>query len=263
MRSLLLPEVVAGLIRLAAVADVHCHPETRGRLRAEFERVNDDADVLILAGDLTLYGRQHEIEALLDELRPVRVPVLAVLGNHDFESDQVPQITALLEAGGVTVLDGTTRILQIGGVAVGFAGVKGFAGGFGRRLIAPFGEPAMKAFVYEGLREAQKLERALRSLDTPHRVVVTHFSPIRETLEGESPELWPFLGSSALEKAVDEVGADVVFHGHAHYGTLAGRTAKGIPVFNVAHTIVKGIFIHELVPKVGVAVPRHSGSPAS
>lgn len=250
------PEVESALIRIAAVADVHCHPAMRGRLRPEFERVNGIADALVIAGDLTLYGRLSEAEVLLHELQPVEIPVAVVLGNHDYEIDLVPELKALLESGGVTVLDGTTMTVEVGNVSVGIAGVKGFAGGFGRRLVAAFGEPILKAFVYEGQNEAHKLERALRSLNTTYRVVVTHYAPIRDTLEGESPELWPFLGSSALGSVVDEVGADVVFHGHAHYGFHTGQTPRGIPVFNVAHTLVRGVFVYELDRETGLALPQ-------
>ena len=244
------------MIRIAAVADVHCHPEMRGRLRPEFERINAIADVLVIAGDLTVYGRLSEAEVLLHELQPVEIPIAVVLGNHDHELDQVPELKLLLESGGVTVLDGTTMTVDVGDVSVGFAGVKGFAGGFGRRLVAAFGEPILKAFVYEGQNEAHKLEQALRSLNTTYRVAITHYAPIRETLEGESPELWPFLGNSALASTIDEVGADVVFHGHAHYGSRRGQTPRGIPVFNVAHTLVKGVFVYELDRETGIALPQ-------
>jgi Icc-related predicted phosphoesterase len=235
-----------GIVRVAAVADVHCHEHVRGRLAAELASVSDQADALVLAGDLTLVGHPSEARILVDELRGVRIPVLAVLGNHDHELDQQQVIADMLRANRVHVLEGESAVLSLNGSSVGFAGIKGFCGGFDNHLVAPFGEQSLKAFVRVGLAEARKLEISLRALRTDYRVVVLHYAPIRDTLIGESPELFPFLGSSSLCRPVDEIGADVVFHGHAHYGTRFGRTPGGIPVYNVAHALVRGYVVHTL-----------------
>jgi len=239
-------------IRIAAIADVHCYEELRGRLRYEFESVNDQADALILAGDLTLYGKIDEARLLAEELRGVRVPMIGVLGNHDYEMGQERAIRAELENAGVRMLDGETETLILGGRRVGFVGVKGFCGGFGNRLVAPFGESPLKAFVRVGQTEAEKLDAGLRRLrhddQVDHLVAVVHYAPIRETVMGESPELFPFLGNSSLCDPIDRHEADVCFHGHAHYGTPYAQTSRGIPVYNVARPLVRTYVVHTLVP---------------
>jgi len=245
-------------IRIAAYADVHAHADLRGRLRQELETVNDQADALVLAGDLTLFGAIEEAHVLIEELRSVRIPIIGVLGNHDFELSQDAEIRQAMIDTGVIMLDGGTHIVEVRGERVGFAGVKGFCGGFGERLVAPFGEAALKAFVRVGQIETEKLGDALCQLhevdQVDHVVGVCHYAPIRETVVGESMELWPYLGNSSLCQPIEQHGADVVFHGHAHYGSPFGRTPSGIPVYNVARPLVRTPIVHHLSRKrVGVA----------
>lgn len=229
-----------GIVRVAAVADVHCHERVRGRLARALAKVSDEADALVIAGDLTHVGHLSEAKLLLEEVGSVTIPMVAVLGNHDHEQGEQTAIAELLKEHGIHVLDGDAVVLQLNGSRVGFAGVKGFGGGFDRHLVAPFGEQYLKAFVQAGFAEGRRLAQCLRALDAEYRVVVLHYAPIRDTLVGESPELFPFLGSSSLCRPVDDLGADVVFHGHAHYGTRFGRTARGVPVYNAAHPLVRG-----------------------
>lgn len=232
--------------RIAAVADVHCHEHMRGQLAESLRDVNDRADILVLAGDLTSSGQLSEARELLRELRPVSIPIVAVLGNHDYEHQQQDQIYDLLKASGIYILDGEGVELEIGGERVGFAGTKGFAGGFSRYLLTGYGEQSIKDFVLTGVVEVEKLERALSQLRTRRRIVVLHYAPIRETLTGESLELYPFLGNSELSKPVDNFGVEAVFHGHSHYGSRLGHTKAGIPVFNVCQTLVATYHLFEL-----------------
>lgn len=237
-------------IRIAAIADVHCYDELRGRLRYELEPANEQADVLVLAGDLTLYGKPEEARIFADELRDVRIPMIGVLGNHDYEMGQECTIRECMRDAGVSMLDGDTKTIVVRGRSVGFAGVKGFCGGFGDRLVAPFGETPLKSFVRAGQAEAEKLDAGLRALRREDAVdflvAIVHYAPIRETVVGESPELFPFLGNSSLCEPIDRHEADVCFHGHAHYGTPLGHTLKGIPVYNVARPLVRTYVIHSL-----------------
>jgi uncharacterized protein len=222
-------------MRIAATADLHFTPQRWGALREEMDRVRDEADVLIVAGDLTNYGRPDEMEPLLNVLVRLRVPVIAVLGNHDYESEKQDELSKMMVEAGIKVLDGSAYERD----GVGFAGAKGFVGGFGRGLLTGFGEPEVKAFVRAGIDEAVKLERAMSQLRTSKRVVVLHYSPIAGTVEGEAPEIYPFLGSSRLAEVVDRHGADLVVHGHAHNGKPDGSTTAGIPVHNVAITLLQ------------------------
>ena len=222
-------------MRIAATADLHFASQRHGPLRDELNKVRDEADVLVIAGDLTNYGRPDEMETLLNVLVRVRVPVIAVLGNHDYECDQQGELTRLMTEAGIKVLDGSAYERD----GVGFAGTKGFVGGFGRGLLTAFGEPEIKTFVRVGIDEAVKLERAMAQLRTSKRVVVLHYSPIAGTVEGEAPEIFPFLGSSRLAEVVDRHGADLVLHGHAHNGKPDGATTSGIPVHNVAITLLQ------------------------
>lgn len=245
-------------IRIAAIADIHCYEELRGRLRYELESVNHEADALVIAGDLTLYGKADEARILADELSDVKIPMLAVLGNHDYEMSQEDVIASELEEVGVRVLDGHVETITCRGRTVGFAGVKGFCGGFGDRLVAPFGEMPLKEFVRVGQSETDKLDRALRKLRDSRDpvdfvVAVAHYAPIRETVVGEPPELFPFLGNSSLCEPIDRHHADVVFHGHAHYGSPSGRTSTGIPVYNVARPLVRTFVVHYLKPTESLA----------
>jgi Icc-related predicted phosphoesterase len=194
--------------------------------------------VLLLCGDLTDRGFPEEARALVRELHPTRVPMLAVLGNHDYESGHADEVRATLTDGGIQVLDGEAQ--EVAGV--GFAGAKGFCGGFGPRALGPFGEEAIKQFVHAAIDEALKLEAALQRLRTAQRVVLLHYSPIEDTVRGEPPAIYPFLGSSRLEEPIDRYQVTAVFHGHAHYGALEGRTKAGVPVYNVALPLLRSQF---------------------
>jgi Icc-related predicted phosphoesterase len=198
-------------------------------------RVREEADLLVLAGDLTNFGRPAEMTALMNALVRLRLPIVAVLGNHDYESGEHAELMNIMTAEGIKVLDGTAYERD----GVGFAGTKGFPGGFGRGALTAFGEPEVKAFVQAAIDEALKLERALSQLRTPKRVVVLHYSPISETVKGEPPEIYPYLGSSRLAEVVDRHGADLVLHGHAHGGSAEGKTTAGCPVYNVALGILQ------------------------
>ncbi len=222
-------------MRIAATADLHFTPQRYGALRDQLNRIRDEADVLVVAGDLTNFGQPEEMEPLLNALVRLRVPVIAVLGNHDYESDKQAELARMMTAEGVKVLDGSAYERD----GVGFAGTKGFVGGFGRGMLTAFGEPEIKTFVRAGIDEAVKLERAMSQLRTPKRVVVLHYSPIAATVEGEAPEIYPFLGTSRLAEVVDRHGANLVLHGHAHNGKPDGQTTAGVPVHNVAITLLQ------------------------
>jgi Icc-related predicted phosphoesterase len=241
-------------IRIAAVGDVHVTRNSQGALQPLLAPLNDAADVLLLCGDLTDYGLPEETAVLVKELQVVRIPMIAVLGNHDFESGRPEDVRGPLSDAGVRVLDG--EACEIHGV--GFAGVKGFCGGFGRGTLGAWGERAIKAFVQESLDEALKLESALARLRTPRKIAVLHYAPIQATVEGEPPEIYPFLGTSRLEGPLNRHPVDAVFHGHAHRGTPEGRTVGGTPVYNVALPLMRRA---EPQPATGpiriVEVPLH------
>lgn len=217
-------------MRIAATADLHFSPQSYASLKDQFERVRDDADVLILAGDLTNYGQPDEMDLLLNVLLRLRIPTIAVLGNHDYESSKEEELCRMMMAAGLKVLDGTAYERD----GVGFAGTKGFVGGFGREMLTAFGEREIKQFVQASIDEALKLERAMALLRTDKRVVVLHYSPVVDTVEGEVREIFPFMGTSRLGEVVDRIGANLVVHGHAHHGKMDGRTPGGIAVHNVA-----------------------------
>jgi Icc-related predicted phosphoesterase len=222
-------------MRIAATADLHFMPSSHSALLDQLSKVRDEAEALVLAGDLTNYGQPAEMEPLLNALVRLRVPTIAVLGNHDYESGREQELVQMLTAGGIKVLDGSAY--ERGGI--GFAGTKGFLGGFGRGVLTAFGEPEVKAFVKASLDESLKLERGLAQLRSRKRVVVLHYSPIAETVQGEACEIYPFLGTSRLAEVIDRHGADLVLHGHAHHGTLEGKTTAGIRVSNVAITLLQ------------------------
>lgn len=234
------------MIRIAAIGDLHCDSDAPGRIRPLFAGVNNEADLLLLTGDLTNSGEVHEAEILIEELRDITIPIVAILGNHDYEADHQDEIAQILRDHHLIVLDGDQVTLKFHGQTVGIAGTKGFAGGFSKHMVAAFGEQQLKEFVHVGLRESYKLETSLNALDTDFRVVILHYSPIRDTMIGESLEVYPFLGSSALCYPIDKLGADVVFHAHAHYGSRLGQTDTGIRVYNVARPIVQTYIIHTL-----------------
>ena len=225
-------------VRLAAVGDIHCTKTSQGTLEPLFEQIAESADVLLLCGDLTDYGLLEEAHILTKELASTKIPTLAVFGNHDFESGKQDEIRQLLSDAGVIVLDGEACEIQ----GVGFAGVKGFAGGFGRAALGAWGEDVIKHFVKEAVDEALKLEAALARLHTDRRVVLLHYSPIQITVEGEPPEIFPFLGSSRLEEPLNRFSVTAVFHGHAHAGKPEGRTSSNIPVYNVSMPLLKQTF---------------------
>jgi Icc-related predicted phosphoesterase len=226
---------LANTVRFAAVGDLHVTKDSAGTLRAFFAQACEKADALLLCGDLTDYGTAEEAQVLADELSVVKVPIVAVLGNHDFESGMPDTVIEVLAKAGVRVLDGEACEIE----GVGIAGAKGFAGGFGRGSLGAWGEPAVKLFVQEALQEAMKLESALAKLRTPRRIALLHYSPICGTVSGEPVDIFPFLGSSRLEEPLLRYPVDAVFHGHAHRGTLEGMTVNGVPVYNVAKPLLQ------------------------
>lgn len=243
-----------GTVRIAAVSDVHYGKQSQGMLVALFTEVARQADVLVISGDLTDYGLPEEARALAKDLTAVvKIPVVAVLGNHDFESGQEGEVARILTDAGVHLLDGDS--VEIAGV--GFAGVKGFAGGFGRGALGAWGEPSIKHFVREAVDEALKLESALARLRTATRIAVLHYAPIRETVEGEPLEIYPWLGSSRLEEPLGRYRVHAVFHGHAHKGAPQGTTANGIPVYNVALPVLREHY-PDRPPFRLLEVPQHA-----
>ena len=227
----------ATTVRFAAVGDIHATKDSAGTLRSFFAQAAEAADALLLCGDLTDYGTAEEAQILADELGACSVPIVAVLGNHDYESGTPEAVIEALTRAGVRVLDGEACEIE----GVGIAGVKGFAGGFGRGSLGPWGEPAIKLFVQEALNEAMKLESALAKLRTPRRIAMLHYAPIAGTVDGEPLEIFPFLGSSRLEEPLLRYAVDVVFHGHAHRGALEGKTINGVPVYNVAKPLLQRV----------------------
>jgi Icc-related predicted phosphoesterase len=225
-------------VRFAAIGDIHCKKDSAGAFRELFAHASDEADALLLCGDLTDYGLADEARVLANELGAVKVPIVAVLGNHDFESDIPNDVRNILVDAGVRVLDG--EACEIHGV--GIAGVKGFAGGYGRATLGSWGERSIKAFVNEAIQEALKLESALAKLRTPERLAMLHYSPIEATVQGEPTEIFPFLGTSRLEEPLIRYPVSTVLHGHAHRGSPEGRTVNGTPVYNVALPLLQRTF---------------------
>lgn len=223
-------------LRIAAVGDFHCggHEDSTD-LTDLFAGVASDADILLLMGDMTTHGEPGQVEQFLGYVSAVDIPMLAVLGNHDHETGQTDEVVRLLEDGGVRVLDGDAVEIE----GVGFAGAKGFGGGFGKYALGTFGERPIKAFVEAAVEEELKLERALSQLRSETKVVLLHYSPIPETMGDEPPQIWPFLGSSRLLRPIEAFEASVVFHGHAHVGSPEGQTPAGVPVYNVALPVLK------------------------
>ena len=224
-----------GTLRVAAIGDLHVKEDAAAPYRDLFTEISREADVLVLTGDLTDLGRPREAEILAEDLRACTIPVVAVLGNHDYECGHVDEVRATIKNAGVNLLDGSSCEIE----GVGFVGVKGFAGGFGRRMLGAFGEEAIKTFVAETMNEAMRLENAMRSVRAQRAVVVLHYAPIAETIEGEPLEIFPFLGSSRLAETIDRFKVSAVVHGHAHRGKYEGRTPAGAPVYNVAYHIEK------------------------
>jgi Icc-related predicted phosphoesterase len=228
-----------GKLRLAAIGDLHVMEDDAAPYRELFTQISHEADVLALCGDLTNFGKTSEAEILAEDIRACPIPVVGVLGNHDYECGQPEVVCSILHEAGMIVLDEQAHEID----GVGFAGVKGFLGGFGRGELAPFGEPIVKAFVDEALGEARKLENQLRSLRSERSVAVLHYSPIVGTIEGEPPAIHQYLGSQRLCEPIDRFDhVKAVVHGHAHHGTYEGRTPLGKPVYNVAQFVLKPLF---------------------
>ena len=244
------------VVRVAAIGDLHFNRTApAGALQPLFSQINDAADVLVLCGDLTDYGLPEEARVLADELAPVKVPIVAVLGNHDHESSQSERVVEILGNAGVRVLDGEACEVQ----GVGIAGTKGFCGGFGRGSLGPWGEGAIKQFVNEAIHEALKLESALAKLRTPDRIAMLHYSPIVGTVQGEPREIFAFLGCSRLEDPLIRYPVTAVFHGHAHRGCPEGKTVNGTPVYNVAMPLLRRTYPDQ-PPFRLIEVPRPSAT---
>jgi Icc-related predicted phosphoesterase len=225
-------------IRVAALADLHCTKGSQGAFQALFTRISESADVAVIAGDLTDYGLPEEASVLARELASLRIPAAAVLGNHDLESGKSIEVRQILTDAGLIILDGDACELQ----GIGIAGVKGFGGGFGRHALGPWGEASIKQFVHEAVDEALKLEAAFARLRTKQLIALLHYSPILQTVEGEPPEIYAFLGSSRLEEPIGRYPVSLVFHGHAHRGQLEGSTQRGVPVYNVSMPLLTRTF---------------------
>jgi Icc-related predicted phosphoesterase len=227
------------VIRVAAVGDIHVGMDSGDAARHLFDGVDAAADVLLLAGDLTRIGDASEADLVASAIERARVPVIAVLGNHDFHSDAAPKVQASLEAAGAIVLEGESTALELPEGTLGVAGTKGFGGGFAGASGTAFGEPDMKAFIRHTESLAERLQASLAQLRTDVRVALLHYSPVKDTLVGERLELFPFLGSYHLGEAIDHAGADLTVHGHAHGGTEKGVTPGGIHVRNVAQPVIR------------------------
>ncbi|MGW0181037.1 metallophosphoesterase family protein [Nocardia sp. NPDC003345] len=234
-------------MRIAAVGDIHLGTDSRGLLAPALRELPARADALLLAGDLTRHGTVAEAQVVAGEFADVGVPVVAVLGNHDYHSDVADEVTESLAGAGITVLEGTATTLEIGGRTLGVAGTKGFGGGFAGKCASVFGERLMREFAGHTVELADALDRALAGLDTDVTVALTHYSPVSDTLHGEPREIYPFLGSYLLGESIDNRGVDLAIHGHAHAGTERGSTPGGIRVRNVAQPVIRTAFaVYEL-----------------
>jgi Icc-related predicted phosphoesterase len=227
------------VINIAAIADVHFGEDSRGTLRPHLEGLEERADVLLIAGDFTRHGHAHEAAIFADEVKEIGIPIFAVLGNHDYHSNEEKEIRDVLEEVGVRVLEGEGADVAVNGTSLGIAGIKGFGGGFAGASGTEFGEPEMKAFIRHTCQAADALRESLHDLKSEHRVALLHYSPVEGTLQGERLEIYPFLGSYLLAEAVDEAGADLIVHGHAHAGSEKGVTPGGVHVRNVAQPLIK------------------------
>lgn len=227
-------------MRVAAVGDTHFTPDSMGLLREHFGSLHERADVLLLAGDLTGHGTVEEASALAREIEGLEIPMVAVLGNHDCHSDQQDRISVLMEGAGVHVLEGESTVLAVGGESLGIGGVKGFVGGFTEGASwGEFGESQMRELIRHTRESAERLQTTLEDLTVDRRIALLHYAPVEATVKGEHPQMYPFLGSFLLAEAIDAAGADLVVHGHAHYGSEEGVTPGGIQVRNVAHTVIR------------------------
>ncbi|WP_117211921.1 metallophosphoesterase family protein [Allorhizocola rhizosphaerae] len=229
-------------MRIAAVGDVHMDTDVLGRFRPALSTLEEQADALLLAGDLTRHGTPEEARCVAEEFGNLPVPVIAVLGNHDYHSDREAEVIRVLEGAGIQVLEGSSAVVDTPGGKVGVAGVKGFGGGFSGRCASAFGEPEIKDFVRHTEVSADRLLRALKDVDTGKKIALLHYSPVPDTLNGEPLEIYPFLGSYLLAEAVDAGGACLAVHGHAHHGSPRGMTPGGVRVRNVAHPVIRQAF---------------------
>ena len=242
-------------IKIAAVGDIHVRETDRGKWTECFKKASEMADILVISGDLTDTGRVIEAEILREELKSCSIPVVSVLGNHDCDHGQQDEIIACLQSDKFHILDGDSVVIH----NIGFAGVKGFGGGFDNFMLSMFGEKMMKKYVQEAVDEALKLDKALMRLDSLReqlkKIVVLHYAPIKSTVVGEPEQIFPFLGSSRLAEPINRREVEAVFHGHAHVGTLEGKTSKGVKVFNVAKPILNKsgleypFYIYEVDPQ--------------
>jgi uncharacterized protein len=234
-------------VRLAAAGDIHCSEENRAQVAGAFDEIRDEADLVLLAGDLTTYGEPEQAAVLADIVREFELPVYAVLGNHDWHGDQAAAVRGVLVAGGVQLVDRECAVTEVRGVRVGVAGAKGFIGGFPDAKLPDFGEPLLRRVYAETTREVEALDRNLRNIaDCDVRAVLLHYSPTTTTLEGERPTIWAFLGSDRLADPIREHQPHLVVHGHGHAGTFEGFVGA-VPVFNVAvHVMNRDFFVFEL-----------------
>ncbi len=230
------------MIRIAAAGDVHFDRKSHNRFCQHFINLKDKADVMLLAGDLTQTGHPEEMKVLAEDLRKCPIPVVAVLGNHDYHVDQVEQVTNILMEAGVIVLERNSIILSINDYRVGIAGAKGFGGGFVGACGSDFGEQEMKSFMRHSKSQARELENTIKEMEADYKIVLLHYSPTAQTLMGEKKEIYPFLGSYYLAEAIDYGKADIAFHGHAHGGVERGETPGGCPVRNVAQPVIRHAF---------------------
>ncbi len=245
------------MIRIAAAGDIHFDRKSHNRFSQHFSNLRDKADFLLLAGDLTQTGHIEEMKVLAEDLLKCPIPVVAVLGNHDYHSDQVEESIRILNDVKVTVLERNSVILNIGNYRVGIAGAKGFGGGFVGACGSDFGEPEMKSFVRHSRTHARELELSIKKLDTDYKIVLLHYSPTAQTLAGEKKEIYPFLGSYFLAEAIDYGKADIAFHGHAHAGIERGETPGGCPVRNVAQPVIRhayNIYTLERSPRTALGM---------
>ncbi|HZS48251.1 MAG TPA: metallophosphoesterase [Blastocatellia bacterium] len=227
------------MIRVGAIADVHFSTNSAGRLASYWSEMHNSVDIFVIAGDLTTHGDPEEVKILANELEVVQVPIIAILGNHDYDSDKEAQVRIELERKGVIVLEGESITIPMHGRTLGISGTKGFGGGFAGACASAFGEPEMKAFIHHTEQLSAKLQSELSALKTDYKLALTHYAPVKDTVVGERLEIYPFLGSYLLAEAIDSAGADLVIHGHAHHGTEKGVTARDIPVRNVALPLLR------------------------
>jgi uncharacterized protein len=252
------PRTGAPALRIAAAGDVHCHETTRARTCEAFAGLDERADLLLLAGDLTTHGEPEQAAVLADACRDLALPIYAVLGNHDWHANRADEVIDVLAGGGVRVLERDSAIFQVAGVEVGVVGAKGFVGGFPGSHLPDFGEPLLRAVYRQGADEAAAVDAGLRAVaHCPVRIVLLHYAPVPQTLEGEPREIWTMLGSDRLAVPIVEHEPDLVLHGHAHAGTFRG-TAGTVPVFNVSVPVMgRDFWIFEVADPQRATTPVH------